>query len=141
MKPHYLAPLFDPKSLLVYVPATGLSSIAPLLKMALAEGAFSGGVTWLEDSPEGFPDLARVARASLALIAIPGTGAVRALEHAASARARTAILYEPDEAHVAELTAIAARHGIHLLGPGSSGLQRPHLRLNGVSLSVPRTLF
>ena len=130
MKPHYLAPLFDPKSLLVYISATGESSIAPLLKLALAEGAFSGSVTWLTDSAEGFPDLTGVARASLALIAIPGAGAVRALEHAASARARTAILYEPDETHVAELTAIASRHGIHLLGPGSSGLQRPHLKLN-----------
>ena len=130
MKPHYLAPLFDPKSLLVYVPAGSASSIAALLKTALAEGAFAGSVTWLEDSPAGFPALTGVARASLALIAIPGAGAVRALAHAAAARTRTAILYEPDEADAGELAAIAARHGIHLLGPGSSGIQRPHLKLN-----------
>ena len=86
-------------------------------------------MTWLELA-DGFPALNGVPRPSLALIAVPGTGAVQALEHAAAARVRTAILYEPDEAHVTELAAIAAKHGIHLLGPGSSGLQRPHLQLN-----------
>ena len=130
MNPHYLAPLFDPKSLLVYVPAPGVSPIADMLKTALAEGTFAGSVTWLEQSADGFPALTGVPRASLALIAVPGIGAVRALEHAAAARARTAVLYEPDEAHVGQLAAIAAKHGIHLLGPGSSGLQRPHLQLN-----------
>jgi len=130
VNPHYLAPLFDPKSLLVYVPANGASTIAVLLKAALAEGAFIGSVTWLEETPNGFAELPNTPRASLALIALAGTGAVRALEHAAAARARTAILYEPDDAHVAELAALATRHGIHLLGPGSSGLQRPHLKLN-----------
>ena len=34
MNPHYLAPLFDPKSLLVYVPAADVSSIADLLRDA-----------------------------------------------------------------------------------------------------------
>ena len=130
MKPHYLAPLFDPKSLLVYVPPGSASFMAALLKTALAEGTFNGGVTWLEDAPAGFAELTGMARADLALIAIPGAGAVRALEHAAAARARTAILYEPDDAHIDELAAIAARHGIQLLGPGSSGLQRPYLKLN-----------
>ena len=130
MNPHYLSPLFDPKSLLVYLPADAASSIAALLKKALEEGAYGGGVTWLAETPKGFPALTGVPRASLALIAIAGAGAVRALEHAAAARARTAILYEPDGVYVAELAALAARHGIHLLGPGSSGLQRPHLKLN-----------
>ena len=138
MKPHYLAPMFDPKSLLVYLPAPGASAIATLLKAALDESEFGGTVTWLEETPKDFPRLANMARADLALIAIPGAGAVRALKHAAAARARTAILYEPDHvrggvhlgAHVEELTEIAAMHGIHLLGPGSAGLQRPHLKLN-----------
>ncbi len=129
MNPHYLAPLFDPKSLLVYAPAVGLSSIADLLRASLAESTFSGEVTWLELA-DGFPALTGVPRASLALIAVPGIGAVQALEHAAAARVRTAILYEPDETHITELTAVAMKHGIHLLGPGSSGLQRPHLKLN-----------
>ncbi|MEQ1516046.1 MAG: bifunctional acetate--CoA ligase family protein/GNAT family N-acetyltransferase [Usitatibacteraceae bacterium] len=130
MKPHYLAPLFDPKSLLVYVPAGCATPIAALLKKALAEGDYAGTVTWLEETPTGFADASSAPRAGLALIAIAGAGAVRAMEHAAAARARTAILYEPDELHVKELMAVAARHGIHLLGPGSSGLQRPHLKLN-----------
>ncbi|MCY7389430.1 MAG: bifunctional acetate--CoA ligase family protein/GNAT family N-acetyltransferase [Burkholderiales bacterium] len=129
MNPHYLAPLFDPKSLLVYLPAAGVSSIADLLRASLAESAFSGEMTWLELA-DGFPALTGTPRASLALIAVPGTGAVQALEHAAAARVRTAILYEPDETHIAELAAVATKHGIHLLGPGSSGLQRPHLKLN-----------
>ena len=130
MNPHYLSPLFDPKSLLVYLPADTASSIAALLKKALEEGSYGGSVTWLTETPKGFSALTGVPRASLALIAIAGAGAVRALEHAAAARARTAILYEPDDVHVAELAVLAARHGIHLLGPGSSGLQRPHLKLN-----------
>lgn len=133
MNPHYLAALFDPKSLLVYVPpasTSNVSNVASLLKAALAEGAFNGSVTWLEDAPGGFPKIPAEPRPSLALIAIPGAGAVRALQHAATARVRTAILYEPDEVQIGELTAIAARHGIQLLGPGSSGIQRPHLHLN-----------
>ena len=130
MKPHYLSPLFDPKSLLVYVPPGCASPVAALLKAALAEGTYGGSVTWLEDGPDGFPALGGAPRASLALIAIAGDRAVEALAHAAASRTRTAILFEPDDAHIDELAKLAARHGIHLLGPGSSGLQRPHLHLN-----------
>jgi acetyltransferase len=130
MKPHYLAPLFDPKSLLVYEPAGATSPVAALLNTALAEGDYGGSVARLEDGPGGFATLTDAPRAGLALIAVSGEAAVRALEHAAASRARTAILFEPDDAHADQFASVASRHGIHLLGPGSSGIQRPHLQLN-----------
>ena len=44
MNLHYLAPLFDPKSLLVYVPAAGVSSIADLVRASQAKSALRGEV-------------------------------------------------------------------------------------------------
>ena len=130
MKPHYLAPLFDPKSILVYVREDGASSPAALLFAALAEGGFSGRITRVAPTAAGFAEIDLPARVDLALIAAGDDYAVAALAHAAQARVRAAILFDVASAHIDTLTELAARHRIHLLGPGSSGMQRPHLALN-----------
>ena len=130
MKLHYLAPLFDPKSLLVYTHAEAASPTAGLLNAALVEGAFAGTVTRPVGTSQGFAPINITGRYDLALIAVNGEAVVTALTHAAQARVRAVIVYDAAEAHIEMLKEIAARHGIHLLGPGSSGMQRPHLLLN-----------
>jgi acetyltransferase len=131
MKLHYLAPLFDPKSILVYTRDDIASSL--LLNAALKEGVFSGAVTRIEATMRSFATIDRAAlntRPDLALIAVGDAHVIKALTHAAKARVRAAIVYDIATEHIEELKKIAAQYGIHLLGPGSSGLQRPHLQLN-----------
>jgi acetyltransferase len=134
MKLHYLAPLFDPKSILVYTRDDVASSI--LLNAALNEGVFSGVITRIEATMRSFATIDRAlfsplsTRPDLALIAVGDSHVIKALTHAAKARVRAAIVYDTATKHIEELKEIAAQNGIHLLGPGSSGLQRPHLQLN-----------
>jgi acetyltransferase len=130
VKLHYLAPLFDPKSILVYLREDIPVAQAVLLKNALAEGAYTGAITRIDVTAQGFPPVDAGRRADLALIAVGDADAVAALAHAAESRVRAAIVYDVAEAHIPALKEIAARHRIHLLGPGSSGMQRPHLNLN-----------
>ena len=130
MNRQYLAPLFDPKSIIVYTRENDPASPAALLNAALAEGTFTGTITRLAALPAGYATIDNAHRPDLALIAVNSGEVVAALTHAAQARVRAAIVYDPAEAHIGALKDIAARYGIHLLGPGSSGLQRPHLQLN-----------
>ncbi len=136
MKLHYLSPLFDPKSILVYSRHGGALSAAEL-DSALNDGGFGTDIEragdtimHVETTSRGFASIKLNTRPDLALIAVGDAYVVKALTHAAKARVRAAIIYDTAYAHVEELKSIAAKHGIHLLGPGSSGLQRPHLKLN-----------
>ena len=142
MEYHYLRPLFDPAVIHVYAAAADDGSrYAAALNAALAEGAFVGKLKhWLQDedgsfhrqigmdadAPMGLPDLA------LITLGGNGPGAIAALEHAAQHGARAAIVYD---AHMGadnaqRLKARAQALAVHLLGPASLGLQRPHLQLN-----------
>jgi acetyltransferase len=132
MKLHYLAPLFEPKSVLVYTRDDDASSAA-VLNTALSEAEFNGSITRIVPTSQSFASIANVeasTRPDLALIAVGDSYTVKALTHAAKARVRAAIIYDVAADYVGKLKDIAARNGIHLLGPGSSGLQRPHLKLN-----------
>ena len=132
MKLHYLAPLFEPKSVLVYTRDDDASSAA-VLNTALSEAEFNGSITRIVPTSQSFASIANVeasTRPDLALIAVGDAYTVKALTHAAKARVRAAIIYDVAADYVGKLKDIAARNGIHLLGPGSSGLQRPHLKLN-----------
>ena len=132
MKLHYLAPLFEPKSVLVYTRDDDASSAA-VLNTALSEAEFNGSITRIVPTSQSFASIANVeasTRPDLALIAVGNAYTVKALTHAAKARVRAAIIYDVAADDVGKLKDIAARNGIHLLGPGSSGLQRPHLKLN-----------
>jgi hypothetical protein len=69
---HYLTPLFDPKSIVVFAgdpAAEPPCREAAILRKAMAEGSFKGTVTWLDIAMTG--TLAELAhsRADLALIA------------------------------------------------------------------------
>ncbi len=132
MKLHYLAPLFEPKSVLVYTREDDAPSAA-VLNTALSEAEFNGTITRVLATSRSFAAFANVdatTRPDLALIAVGDAYAVKALRHAAKARVRAAIIYDVAAEDVGKLKDIAARNGIHLLGPGSSGLQRPRLKLN-----------
>ena len=153
MEQHYLRPLFDPALIRVYAPASGSAidtaagGYADGLKAALAEGAFAGKAGgkvsyWLRaddgsfhatpevsaddarNNPTGVPDLA--------LITLGAEAAIGALAHAAAGGTQAAIIYD---AHMnvditQRLKACAKTQSVHLLGPASLGMQRPHLGLN-----------
>jgi acetyltransferase len=124
MERHYLHPLFDPATVLVY------AAPGDPLRAALDEGAFDGQMRSVD------MDAAEAGKAIvlpvLALIALPEEATLRALADAGRRRARAAIVYGVrfSEHGVDALKALARQYGIFLLGPDSMGLQRPHLHLN-----------
>lgn len=142
MDRHFLTPLFEPRSLVVFAgdpDAAPPTPMAGLLRRALqeSEGAGYGGqVTWLDIAMTGrLADLA-TARADLCLIALPHEQVAAALEIAGRVRCRAALVLSSNlpPALCTELHLIARRHGLHLLGPNSMGLQRPALHFNASAL-------
>ncbi len=136
MEKHYLKPLFCPQSIAVFAGNAedpgSQTAHARVLHDALEAQRFDGSLLYFDVGTSGtLGDLAR-SRADLALIALPPPEAGAALELAARMACRTALVIgsgvRADKA--GELTAIARRHDIHLLGPNSLGLQRPALKLN-----------
>ena len=160
MDRHYLTPLFQPRSLVAFAgdpAAEPPTREARALREALAGGAYSGPVDWLDigqtgGQPDGegaqpatrgttgtLSELAQT-RGDLALIALPAAQVPAALEVAGRIRCRAAVVLssgaDPAEQatqHVV-LQRIAREHGMHLLGPDSLGLQRPSIGLNASTL-------
>jgi acetyltransferase len=136
MHHHYLSPLFEPGRVWVYLPRELNDDIAILVEKSVRESAFDGDIEWVRKGATGFDRdggaLVGDQRPDLALIALPGPGAVDALKHAASHRVKAAVIYHPIEEHewIAELMATARVSGIYLMGPSSSGVQRPRRGLN-----------
>jgi acetyltransferase len=151
---HYLTPLFEPQSIVVFagdpdavadVPDAADSAgptAAHTLIRALRQGrtpaglAYSGPITWLDVGMSGtLADLA-AARANLALIALPPEDCAAALEITGRIRCRAALLLSAGLtlAQCEVLHGIAQRYGVHLLGPNSLGFQRPALGLNASAL-------
>jgi acetyltransferase len=136
---HYLTPLFAPQSLVVFAGDPALPDDdpqrTPMARALLAElhvNGYEGQVTPLDIAMTGtLGDLA-LARADLAVIALPPQQIAAALEVAGRIRCRAAVVLSSglDSAQCAELHAIARRLGVLLLGPNSLGFQRPALKLN-----------
>ncbi len=81
MKLHYLAPLFEPKSVLVYARDDDASSAA-VLNAALSEAEFNGSITRIVPTSQSFASIANVeasTRPDLALIAVGESYTVKAL--------------------------------------------------------------
>ncbi|KPF47968.1 GCN5 family acetyltransferase [beta proteobacterium AAP121] len=139
MDRHFLTPLFQPRSLIVFAgdpDAEAPTREARALRGALAEGGYQGPVTWLDINTTGtLGDLAQ-SRADLALIALPAAQCVAALEVAGRIRCRAALVLTTglEAALCTQLHQIAKQHGVNLLGPNSLGLQRPAIGLNASSL-------
>jgi acetyltransferase len=136
---HYLHPLFNPRSLIVFAgdpDADAPTREARTLRQALAAGGYAGTVTWLDIAMTGtLSDLA-TSRADLALIALSPDDTVSALEIVGRIRCRAALVLTSGlpAARCHELHQTARRYGVNLLGPNSLGLQRPALKFNASAL-------
>ena len=136
MDKHYLTPLFAPKSIVVFAgqadaPAT-LTPQARALHEALRAQHYSGTLQFLDIHTSGtLADLA-LARADLAIIALPPADIAAALELAGRIACRAALVISSgiSAEQAAALKKIAQREGLYLLGPNGMGLQRPQLLLN-----------
>jgi acetyltransferase len=136
MDRHYLTPLFSPESIVVFAghadePASQ-TAWSRALSDALRAQRFSGTLQFVDTRTSGtLADLAQT-RADLAVIAVPPEHTPAALEVAGRMLCRCALVVSSgiSAGQAAELKKIARREGMHLLGPNSLGLQRPHLQLN-----------
>ncbi len=143
MDRHFLTPLFNPRSLVVFAgdpDAEAPTREARALRAALLEGPaeqrFSGPITWLDITTTGTLAELASSRADLAIIALPADQTAAALEVVGRIRCRAAMVLVSGMApgQCNELHQIARRYGVNLLGPNSLGLQRPALKFNASAL-------
>ena len=139
MDQHYLTPLFEPQSIVLFTgPQDAPDQQTPQARALLAHLAaqpFKGRVTPLDIHTTGtLADLAQ-ARADLAIIALPEDEILPALELAGRIKVKAALVLASGivQARAHELHRVAKRHGVWLLGPNSQGFQRPLLQLNASS--------
>ncbi len=136
MDKHYLTALFQPDTIAVFVgdhdsPDTQTSQ-ARQLTAALTAQRFSGRLIFLDIHTSGtLAELAQT-RADLAIIALSASETGAALEVAGRIKCKAALVVSSgtDAGTAADMHQMARRHGMHLLGPNSMGLQRPQLGLN-----------
>jgi acetyltransferase len=144
MDKHYLTPLFQPDTIAVFAgnhedPASQIPH-ARTLCAALTGQRFSGTLVFLDIHTSGtLADLAQT-RADLAIIALPPTEALAALEVAGRIKCKAALVVGSgaNADIAADMHQVARRHGMHLLGPNSLGFQRPRIGLNA-SVAGPMT--
>lgn len=135
MDKHYLTPLFQPESIAVFAGGREPDQQTPharALIEALTAQRFQGRLVFVDIHTTGtLADLAQT-RADLAVIVLPPAEVIEALEVAGRIKCRAALVIgsgvSADAA--ADMHRVARRHGIHLLGPNSLGLQRPSQGLN-----------
>jgi acetyltransferase len=142
MDKHYLTPLFSPQSVLVFAgnlaQAENAFAQAQALHDNLTAQRFSGELHFVDIHTSGtLADLA-LARADLAIIALPHDEVSAALEVAGRMKCKAALVLSAGMGAdlSVELKRIARRAGMHLLGPNCLGLQRPLTGLNA-SLAGP----
>ncbi|MDO5691166.1 MAG: bifunctional acetate--CoA ligase family protein/GNAT family N-acetyltransferase [Pseudomonadota bacterium] len=142
---HYLTPLFEPKSIVLFTgPQDEPEQQTPQARALLAHMAtqpFKGLLTPLDIHTTGtLADLAQ-ARADLAIIALPDNEIMPALELAGRIKVKAALVLASgiDQAKAHEMHRVAKQHGVWLLGPNSQGFQRPMLQLNASSAGALAT--
>jgi len=136
MDTHFLAPLFTPRSIVVFAgPPDDPARQTRQARVLCAALEAAPGLTppqFLHGETTGTLDELARSRADLAIIALPDDEIAGALEVAGRIACRSALIVsdgvEPDLA--AKLKRIARREGVHLLGPNCVGFQRPPLNLN-----------
>lgn len=136
MDQHYLTPLFEPQSIVLFTgpqdqPDKQTPQALALLAHLKAQ-PFKGHITPLDTSTTGtLADLAQV-KADLAVIALPPGEIMAALELAGRIRVKAALVLSTGigAQQAAEMHRVAQRQGFWLLGPNSQGFQRPQLQLN-----------
>ena len=142
MDRHFLSPLFEPRSIVVFAgdpDGVPPSPAAGALRRALlgnAAAGFGGTVTWLDVAMTGTLAALASSRADLALIALPPEQTTAAMEIVGRIRCRAALVlgsgFNTELAN--DLHQTARRYGVHLMGPNCLGLQRPGLGLNASML-------
>lgn len=137
MDKHFLQPLFNPASIVVFAGGLDPDTLEPGLARTLADQlrgcGYTGELRFVDTRMSGtLADLAR-SRAELAVIALPTVEEMdNALEVAGRIRCRAALVVSSglNAQDAARLHATAQRHQLHLLGPNCNGFQRPHHHLN-----------
>ncbi|MCE1191286.1 MAG: bifunctional acetate--CoA ligase family protein/GNAT family N-acetyltransferase [Acidovorax sp.] len=137
MDKHFLQPLFNPASIVVFAGGLDPDALEPGLARTLADQlrgcGYTGELRFVDIRMSGtLADLAR-SRAELAVIALPTVDEMdSALEVAGRIRCRAALVVSSglNAQDAARLHATAQRHQLHLLGPNCNGFQRPHHHLN-----------
>jgi len=136
MEKHYLDSVFQPETVAVFAgkhkQPKSQSSLARLLVAGLTAQRFSGKLVFLDIQTSGtLADLTQT-RADLAIIALPATEAMDALEMAGRIKCKAALVLGQgtSAAQATDMQRIARRHGMYLLGPNSLGFQRPRIGLN-----------
>lgn len=142
-----LSALFAPRGIAVIGASTDPAKMGSVMARSLA--TFDGpviGVNERLDAPKNglFPSVAAAVETGsgpidLAILCVPAPLCAAALERAAQAGVRAALVCaggfaEVDEAgaaHQSALAEVAARHGVRLLGPNTSGFLAPHRRIHG----------
>lgn len=162
MDSHYLTPLFNPRSIVVFAgpgpaaqafeqpDATQPDATQPdaqalattpdgqLLCEMLRQSSYGGRLHFI-DVTRTAGSLADLAKSSpdLAIIALPFDDAVAALEIAGRIECKAAVMlsndFDADQA--TRLREVALHHKIYLLGPNTRGFQRPAQGLNACVLS------
>lgn len=140
MDQHYLSPLFDPRSIVLFSgdesDPKGLAPHAKALLAGFRAQTFDGVVTELNTKTTGtLGDLAQ-ARADLAIIALQPEEILAALELAGRIKCKAALILSAGVGAqlAADMARTAQRHGVMLLGPNSQGFQRPSRLLNASTL-------
>lgn len=137
MDKHFLHPLFNPASIVVFAGGLDPDTLEPGPARHVADQLRSngyGGELWFVDihMTGTLADLAK-SRAELAVIALPTVDEMdSALEVAGRIRCRAALVVSTglNAQDAARLHTTAQRHQLHLLGPNCNGFQRPHQKLN-----------
>jgi acetyltransferase len=128
MERHFLDTLFDPRRVAAILPA-GADIGADAIEAGLTEAGIGVEIIRASGPHAHFDGIANV---DLVLIALPAAEIGTALEESARLHPRAAIVLCPTAtaAQGAAWRAIAKKHAIHMLGPQTLGMQRPHRRLN-----------
>ncbi|MDO5625906.1 MAG: bifunctional acetate--CoA ligase family protein/GNAT family N-acetyltransferase [Pseudomonadota bacterium] len=136
MDQHYLSPLFEPESIVLFTgPQDAPEQQTPQARALLAHLAaqpFKGRIVPLDIHTSGtLADLAQ-ARADLAIIALPEDEIAPALELAGRIKVKAALVLSAGigAERAKQMHRIAQRHGFWLMGPNAQGFQRPALQLN-----------
>lgn len=143
MDKHFLQPLFNPASIVVFAGGLDPDALEPGPPRNLADQlrscGYGGELRFVDIRMSGtLADLAR-SRAELAVIALPTVDEMdNALEVAGRIRCRAALVVSSglNAQDAGRLHATAQRHQLHLLGPNCSGFQRPHHHLNASTIGA-----